>query len=159
MLCKLCKKEMSSVFDYVNHIESWVCKCGAIYRVGLWYHPYKKIHPKGRSRGKKNKKTQHKMYKKTKNQRIYKRYKKGAVVRGVSFDLDMNTFFKLKNDPCYYCGHPAPNGIDRVNSGGGYTNTNTVPCCYICNLMKRKMGKFEFLAHIKKICLKFKLSK
>jgi hypothetical protein len=38
---------------------------------------------------------------------------------------------------CYYCGLPAPigrqNGVDRIDSGRGYTLDNVLPCCSECN--------------------------
>jgi hypothetical protein len=43
------------------------------------------------------------------------------------------------------------NGVDRVDSGRGYTVDNCVPCCKFCNLMKRNYTPEFFLAHTSKI--------
>jgi 5-methylcytosine-specific restriction endonuclease McrA len=72
---------------------------------------------------------------------------------------------KLFESSCFYCGaipsvaKTIPkgqgsfvfNGLDRVDNSKGYQDDNCVPCCRICNFMKRAMGVEEFLAHIHRI--------
>ena len=43
------------------------------------------------------------------------------------------------------------NGIDRVDSDGGYVTGNVVPCCWPCNRMKMDMVHADFLRHVGKI--------
>jgi hypothetical protein len=47
--------------------------------------------------------------------------------------------------PCVY------NGIDRVKPDAGYIPSNCVPCCGVCNFMKRNHTYREFLFHCAKI--------
>lgn len=39
-------------------------------------------------------------------------------------------------------------GIDRVDSAKSYNAENCVPCCKVCNYMKRSLSRSEFLSHI-----------
>jgi hypothetical protein len=61
-------------------------------------------------------------------------------------------FFKKE---CFYCGlipdNEHPNGIDRLNSSKGYTKSNCVSACRICNYMKRCMSPLVFIERIKHI--------
>ena len=84
---------------------------------------------------------------------IYKNYKKSANKRGYSFELDKEEFEKLIKQQCQYCGKLESmtwksnkkviiddvykyNGVDRVNNRLGYTSSNCVSCCDICNNSK-----------------------
>jgi len=42
------------------------------------------------------------------------------------------------------------NGIDRANNNLGYEKDNCLPCCYICNFLKKDYSISEFLKIIKK---------
>jgi hypothetical protein len=42
-------------------------------------------------------------------------------------------------------------GIDRINNEVGYSIKNSVPCCGVCNYMKRKFSKEEFINQAIKI--------
>lgn len=83
--------------------------------------------------------------------------------------------FKTKSkSPCFYCGLPYSrtlqdrlcetkskkllsdikvqiNGIDRLNSKEGYTQSNTVPCCKYCNTAKNTMTYNEFIHWIERV--------
>jgi len=92
-------------------------------------------------------------------------YKRCAATRGYEFKLSKSLFRSLVTKPCYYCGmenslkvykkglkgHFVGNGVDRVDSSKGYLPDNVVPCCKICNYMKRSLGLEEFLSHINRI--------
>ena len=84
----------------------------------------------------------------------------------LSFELTLDEFAFLTSSPCHYCGivgasatkaKPTSNGayvsngIDRKDSNLGYTLKNCVPCCPICNLMKRDLPYKDFLAHVERI--------
>lgn len=81
---------------------------------------------------------------------MYYYYKRGALQRGLVWQLTKEDIFKLLKNNCYYCGEKST-GIDRVNNKNGYYNKNVVSCCKVCNFMKRTMSKEEFIDHCKKI--------
>jgi len=82
-------------------------------------------------------------------------YKKNAKVRNLIFELDLEYFIWLKNQPCYYCGQFVEKnkkmGIDRIINTIGYIKDNCVPCCRICNQAKWKLTENEFIEHCNKI--------
>jgi hypothetical protein len=102
--------------------------------------------------------------------KLFRMYKCNAQRRGHVFEIDFDYMINLCSLPCNYCG-AAPsssakkllgqrcngdfiyNGIDRVDNSIGYTNDNCVPCCTPCNMMKKKMGREQFLAHVHKIAI------
>jgi hypothetical protein len=85
----------------------------------------------------------------------YKSYMQAAALRGLNFDLSEEIFSVLLKGDCCYCGSPCPesrfNGIDRVDNDCGYTISNSVSCCIICNNMKKTSTKKNFLEHVEKI--------
>jgi len=101
--------------------------------------------------------------------RVLLDYKISASRRGVSWCIDEETFDKLTQSNCYYCGSPPSstrksrsyngdfvyNGIDRLNNDYGYKIDNVVSCCKICNYAKNDLSLEEFLTwvdNIKKNC-------
>ena len=85
-------------------------------------------------------------------------YKKGSKDRGIAWELPDIFAKSLFQSDCFYCGQ-APcrklrsrskkseflyNGIDRVSSTVGYTESNVVACCTECNYAKREMSTVEF---------------
>jgi hypothetical protein len=83
-----------------------------------------------------------------------KAYRDGAKHRGLSCELSQEEFISLFNQPCEYCGgQESLNGVDRLYNTEGYIAGNVVPCCTVCNFMKKKMNKDEFLCWIHKISL------
>lgn len=85
---------------------------------------------------------------------IFTTYKRNAVQRGYSFELSKEQLAELISQNCHYCGATPSscrhkksvsgryygdfcrNGIDRLDNTKGYTLSNTVPCCYMCNRAK-----------------------
>lgn len=96
---------------------------------------------------------------------IFNMYRCSARKRKLSFQIAYEDFKKLTKHDCVYCGSPPANikrnknyygeysytGIDRVNNTKGYTTSNVVPCCKMCNYMKLDYSQGEFLAHVEKI--------
>ena len=97
---------------------------------------------------------------------LYKqRYRHRALVAGRDFTLSLPEFKRLTQQPCFYCGAlPSAviksksdysgytyNGLDRIDSSKGYTETNVVPCCTDCNRMKLDHSQDAFAKHIEKI--------
>lgn len=88
--------------------------------------------------------------------KLYYRYKHAAKKKNRLFELDLDFFAYLVNQPCHYCKiHPnqlmhAGNdtivytGIDRVDCNVGYIESNVVPCCGVCNRAKYTQTSFEF---------------
>jgi hypothetical protein len=95
---------------------------------------------------------------------VWRNYKASAEFRSLEFSLTPKQFDKLIVGCCFYCGEEPQyeavsfagnifkyNGIDRVDSSKGYFKKNCVPCCRICNLMKRATPLHEFIEQIRKI--------
>ena len=93
-------------------------------------------------------------------------YKNGAKQRSLSWRLTDEEAWVMMLQPCYWCGSQpalrefwktdersrtikfACNGIDRKDSDKGYTKLNTVPCCGICNRMKRDWKAVDFVDRV-----------
>ena len=99
---------------------------------------------------------------------LYAKYKLDAKIRKFKWRLSIEDFKLLINGNCFYCGEESSNrrivqhslngvdillynGIDRINSKKGYTFTNSVSCCAVCNSFKNNRPMENFLAHVKKI--------
>ena len=97
---------------------------------------------------------------------LYLYYKKQAQYRNYVFEIEKNDFITFIKKDCFYCGseplnvkksrstkklHLNYNGLDRIDSSIGYKKDNVVPCCKICNYMKRSMSQSDFYKHIKMV--------
>ena len=103
---------------------------------------------------------------------IFNQYRTTARNRGLIFELDWESMREIILQPCFYCneskvnsykirgreseGEFLYNGIDRVDNLKGYTKENSVPCCRMCNFMKRDFNQDDFLAQVIKITANFK---
>lgn len=90
---------------------------------------------------------------------VVAKYRKGAEHRGLVFTLSDEQVLTIFSSNCFYCGVVPSNcqlrrqttggfiysGIDRQDNNEGYTPTNSVPCCRICNFAKGTMTTTEFL--------------
>lgn len=66
--------------------------------------------------------------------------------RGLCWELTFEEFSALIQLPCHYCDSPLPqtrSGLDRKDSGLGYSLCNVVPCCTTCNKMKSNLFTYE----------------
>lgn len=77
-------------------------------------------------------------------------YKKQAKKRGFEWSLTDNEAIDMMARDCHYCGAPPNgvtksgvnnghftyNGLDRQDNRLGYTPSNVVPCCAMCNHAK-----------------------
>ena len=105
----------------------------------------------------------------------YRGYQRGAVKRGLFFDLSLEDFLELTRKACYYCGSPPSNtfqltyakglhkglpragaafvynGLDRVDPVVGYNKSNCVPCCITCNIAKSDMPLEQFKAWVSRV--------
>lgn len=80
----------------------------------------------------------------------YDHVRRNAIKRGYAFELTMDQFLELSQQPCFYCGiEPSRivqkkghngaficNGIDRLNNHLGYVYYNCVASCQQCNALK-----------------------
>lgn len=86
---------------------------------------------------------------------------------------DFDTFLKLSQLPCHYCGAPPSrtinrydqdkrhprraeadftyNGLDRIDNAKDHSPENVLPCCTTCNIMRGTLDQAEFLAHVRRI--------
>lgn len=99
--------------------------------------------------------------------RLFTSFRTRARRRNLVSNLSKALFTELVDSDCYYCGNEPANkendrgkvyiyqGIDRVDNSKGYEVDNVVPCCIVCNKMKKAMGQEEFLLHIHKIAARF----
>jgi len=92
-------------------------------------------------------------------------YKFHAGKRKLAFDLTHEEFKNLTKGNCHFCGVPPYqeyrpghksgsyiyNGVDRLVNEDGYTISNSVSCCGICNDMKRNRSVTEFISACEEI--------
>lgn len=82
----------------------------------------------------------------------YNSYKCRANNKKHVFALTFNDFMQYWQKPCTYCGDDINTiGLDRINSGIGYTKKNITPCCAMCNRMKLDHTANDFISHCEKI--------
>lgn len=94
--------------------------------------------------------------------------KRGALRRSFCFGLTRAQFDQIVCQACWYCGASpevravrrrrvdrvtieAFHGIDRIDPTIGYTPSNCVPCCKVCNKMKGILTLDEFLKTVRAI--------
>lgn len=97
--------------------------------------------------------------------KAYRCCQKGAIDRGIDFNLSKDEYRILVESNCFYCGEKPSqvssgksyfgryihNGVDRVDSQKGYSVDNCVPCCTVCNRMKLAHSLDFFKNQINKI--------
>ena len=75
--------------------------------------------------------------------------------RNIHFELTIDEYEFIAQNPCYYCGtvniQRGFNGVDRVDNYLGYSNSNCVACCSMCNYMKGTLSKSNFFQRIEHI--------
>jgi len=96
---------------------------------------------------------------------LYAVYRHNAEIRNREFSLTPEQFQDLTSSNSIYCGlEPSSvykpnykhgeyryNGVDRVDNAQGYAMSNCVPCCKICNWMKRTQTSEEFIAACQRV--------
>jgi hypothetical protein len=85
----------------------------------------------------------------------YYTYQYSANTKNLVFELTYETFIELVSTACHYCGtvqhERGFNGIDRLDSAHGYTATNCVSCCQMCNYVKGSLSADVFVLRIEHI--------
>lgn len=89
---------------------------------------------------------------------------RGAAGRSKQWDLSEDEWVSLSKQNCFYCDQEPSNfivaigykysGLDRIDSSIGYTLTNVVPCCIVCNRAKSNLPAGEFEDWIKRVYVK-----
>ena len=96
---------------------------------------------------------------------LYSNYQRGALKRGLAFELQLSEFQFLIEKDCQYCGaKPSQyykkkdmkvglyyNGIDRRVNTIGYKLNNCLTCCKFCNYAKGKSTPDEFDAWVSRL--------
>lgn len=94
---------------------------------------------------------------------IIRYYKTNAKKRDINFNLSIAEVKSIVTKDCHYCGAKPSNtlrrhnegfkysGIDRVDNKKGYTLDNCIPCCMICNRMKKGIDYETFINQCKRI--------
>ena len=95
---------------------------------------------------------------------VLKGYRLGAGYRDHCWDLSDEAFDFITASPCAYCGAPpskvkkqsrngewAYTGIDRVDNSLGYTISNVLPCCSICNHAKAAMTSDQWVEWLHRV--------
>jgi len=97
--------------------------------------------------------------------KIFAGYIKEAKRKKIPFTLKREEFRDLTQKNCHYCetipsqirnrrfsnGVYIYKGIDRKDNTRGYTLSNSLPCCFICNRAKGNMEYKDFILWIKRI--------
>lgn len=78
----------------------------------------------------------------------YKIYQRSARLKKLKFEFSEEEFKELVVKPCYYCNiidEKGFNGIDRMNQSVGYSHSNGVSCCAMCNWLKGSLDSATFI--------------
>lgn len=90
----------------------------------------------------------------------YGYYKQSAETKNLDFEFDLDDFEDIIFQKCVYCGYYDEkyfNGIDRLDPNIGYTKSNSVPCCTLCNMIKNTMSVEIFLKKCEHILTNLKI--
>ena len=96
---------------------------------------------------------------------LFNLYKARAKKKDFPFSLTFEYFSALTKGNCTFCGSEPKfrvknsnangeyiyNGIDRLDSGQGYTISNSVTCCGRCNQAKNDMSVEQFFTLVEAI--------
>jgi len=84
----------------------------------------------------------------------YRHLQRSAQKRNLEMTISFEEHKELLLKPCHYCGsqlNSSGSGLDRIDSKLGYTITNVVACCKLCNQAKMDLNQPQFIEHILKI--------
>ena len=132
-----------------NVLRAGAKSCGCSRKTGKGSRPsYRSQHPPGASA----------------RRTILKQYRWAARKRGLAWELTADDFYRITQEPCFYCGLPPSatakpsrngsyiySGIDRLENRTGYVSTNVVACCSTCNHAKHVMPVVVFLSWIDRL--------
>lgn len=81
----------------------------------------------------------------------FSHYKQNARQKNREWSLDRESFDRLYDAACTYCGVEPSRGVDRIDNHSGYTPSNSASCCTKCNYAKRDMTVGEFLSWVSQV--------
>lgn len=73
--------------------------------------------------------------------------KKDGTKRMMSSTMQQRVWYPLVDQTSTF----VYNGLDRMDSSKTHSKDNVVPCCKMCNMMKRHHPYEEFLSHVEKV--------
>lgn len=98
---------------------------------------------------------------------IFLKYQRSATTRNYKFNLTKEEFIPFLQMPCFYCKSEPSNcftrklkqgtfiykysGLDRKDNSIGYKLSNIVPCCKLCNTIKRTLPYDIWIQHLENI--------
>lgn len=139
---------------------SWVCQCDCGNTTSVTSNSL--LSGNTKSCGCLNKdRTRAARYKEGSLRTIVRELRVRAEDRHLDWLLSDEQALRLLNGDCHYCGAEPSirarlpkfprNGIDRVDNGLGYLETNVVSCCPTCNQMKHAQEYQKFIDQVMKI--------
>lgn len=99
------------------------------------------------------------------NRTLKYRFRSGickAEQRQLDWELTLEQYKKLVSQLCFYCDGALPTtgvGLDRKNNVEGYTISNVVPCCAVCNTVKSNIFTSNQILEIKSWLIKCRKSR
>ena len=160
-LCKKCLSEQNA--RYKERHRKWREEHREELRTRDRSPEKKEKRKKYREEHKEQEKARRKYYDTTVKGR-YGIYKQNARQRNIEFNLTLEEFDNITQQPCLYCGDfngecdgVKYSGIDRIDSSKGYFSLNVIPCCEMCNKMKLDYDMLDWMRHIKKIADRYLL--
>jgi hypothetical protein len=82
--------------------------------------------------------------------------RKQARDRGIECFLTLEDVSQIAWQTCHYCGDEMKRlSLDRIDSLGGYSIGNVVPCCFWCNSMKNAFSLERFIERCQLIAARF----
>lgn len=113
---------------------------------------YKKLRQNYRKDWTKKNPDKVKAYTKLRNARpevIIQKYKDNCIIQNKNWLMTDDEALSIINSECYYCGkmdQRGYGGIDRIDSSNhDYTFDACVPCCAMCNYIKRSWSSESFV--------------
>lgn len=79
-------------------------------------------------------------------QNRYKAMCERSLKKGEESDLSLEDYQRLVDSNCFYCDESILTkgiSLDRKNNDGAYTKDNVVPCCHLCNQVKKDVFTFD----------------
>lgn len=95
----------------------------------------------------------------------YNYYRHHSKRSGCKFTITLEQFGRITQNDCFYCGIPPSNnvrsphgtgdftynGLDKIDSGKGYTMNNVVAACRVCNFAKTNRSQGDFIAWVRRV--------
>lgn len=81
--------------------------------------------------------------------------RKTAKKRGLTWAISLEQHARLlSSGACHYCQGALPetgSGLDRKDNSVGYIESNCVPCCFTCNMLKSDLLSYDEMLAVSKL--------